>query len=241
MFSLHCVITLSLRWCCPQTRDSETNATVAVFRAHDWMYSNPCWSPDVMNDALLLIPLNQSAAPFTVTSPVFKSSVVAAIMLCETHSATTFSFAAELKNGDSYLSVDVCLAPILTLPLPSDDSLSRTSRNQCCTSWSRHSGVPSSLPGSSTLSSSAFVSLLLSLFCVALLTLPSSTACDQAARLDLDLYRHQAHHRHLPHALLAGDGQAWHRRKLGRLWLLCCQNHVCAAHNPHPLYQHSFT
>lgn len=69
-----------------------------------------------MDDALVRIPLNQTAAPFTVTTPVFKSSVVAAIMLCETHAATTFSFAAELKNGDSYLSADVCPTHALSRP-----------------------------------------------------------------------------------------------------------------------------
>lgn len=88
------------------TRDTATKATVAVFRTRDWLYSNPCWSPDVMDEALVRIPLNQTTVPFTVTTPVFKSSVVATIMLCDTHATTTFSFVAELKNGNSHLSTD---------------------------------------------------------------------------------------------------------------------------------------
>lgn len=111
-----------------------------------------------MDEALVRIPLNQTTVPFTVTTPVFKSSVVATIMLCDTHATTTFSFVAELKNGNSHLSTDVCHAPSLLFASLFDvGSFSRTRHNRCCTSWSRHSGVSSSLHGSSTLSSSAFV------------------------------------------------------------------------------------
>lgn len=88
-----------------------------MFNRNDWVYSDPCLSPEVLDDALFRAPLNETAIPFTVVTPIPKSNAIAAILYCGPHHPTTFSFVAEFKNGNSYLSTEVCHVLVKTFSL----------------------------------------------------------------------------------------------------------------------------
>ena len=81
---------------------------MAVFRAIDWKNHHPCQETWMMQEALFAYNLTANDFDKTINSSIAASEAYLAIVYCQAHSETIFSFKAVTMNGDHQLSSEVC-------------------------------------------------------------------------------------------------------------------------------------